>query len=277
MELLKGNIIRDKIIDDIRDKVLDLEIKPSLVVMQIGDDPASGVYIEQKRKMAEKIGYEFDHVKYEETITEEEILEKIQELNDKTSVNAILVQMPIHKKYDSIKIQNAIIPSKDVDGLTFYNIGALTSGKSYAVPCTALGVIEILKHHDIDVSGKNVVIIGRSNLVGRPLSVLLTNLDATVTLCHSRTKNLEEITRNAEILIVAIGKAKFVTSDMVSSGAVVIDVGINRVNNKLCGDVDFENIKDKCAYITPVPGGVGPMTIAMLAENVYNLYLVQKS
>jgi len=273
MELLKGNVIRDKIIDEIKKKVESLEAKPSLVVMQIGDDSASSVYIEQKRKMALKIGYRFEHLKYDETIREEEILLKIEELNSDEEVHAILIQMPINKKYDSIKIQNAVLPSKDVDGLSFYNIGALASGESYAIPCTALGVVEILKYYNVNISGSNVVIVGRSNLVGRPLSVLLTNLDATVTLCHSRTRNLGEITRKADILIVAIGRNRFIKSDMVGNGTVVIDVGINRVDEKLYGDVDFENVKDKCLAITPVPGGVGPMTIAMLAKNVYNLYL----
>ena len=271
--LLKGSIIRDNILEELRENVSKLETKPYLVIIQVGDDPASGVYIEQKRKMAAKVGYGFAHIKYDEKITEEEIISKIEELNEDSNVTAILVQMPIHRKYDSIKIQNTILPCKDVDGLTFYNIGALSNGSSYAAPCTALGVVELIKHNDINVSGKHVVVVGRSNLVGRPLSVMLTNMDATVTLCHSKTANLEKITKKADILIVAIGKARFITRDMIRYGTVVIDVGINRVDDKLCGDVDFNDVKDKCSYITPVPGGVGPMTIAMLALNVYNLYL----
>jgi len=271
--LLKGNAIRDIILDEVKGDVSKLEVKPSLVIMQIGEDPASHVYIEQKRKMAAKVGFLFEHIKYDESVTEEEIITTITKLNEDKLVTAILVQMPIHKKYDSIKIQNAISPIKDVDGLTFYNIGALTNNKSYAAPCTALGVVELLKRNNISVSGKRVVIVGRSNLVGRPLSVILTNLDATVTLCHSKTSDLSSVTREADILIVAIGKAKFITSDMVKDGAVVIDVGINRVDEKLVGDVDFDSVQDKCSNISPVPGGVGPMTIAMLAKNVYNLYL----
>ena len=271
--LLKGSIIRDEIIDELKEKVSKLETRPYLVIIQIGNDPASDVYIEQKRKMAIKVGFGFAHLKYDEKITEEEIISKIEELNADCNVTAILVQMPIHRKYDSVKIQNSVRPDKDVDGLTFYNIGALSNDSSYAAPCTALGVVELFKRNNIAVSGKNVVIVGRSNLVGRPLSVMLTNLDATVTLCHSKTDELAKIIKRADILIVAIGKANFVTREMIRYGTVVIDVGINRVDEKLCGDVDFENVKDKCSYITPVPGGVGPMTIAMLASNVYNLYL----
>ena len=271
--LLKGNVIRDVILDEIKSDVSELEIRPYLVIIQVGDDPASHVYIEQKRKMAAKVGFDFDHIKYDESVAEEEIINTINRLNEDEKVTAILVQMPIHKKYDSIKIQNSISPMKDVDGLTFYNIGALTNNKSYAAPCTALGVVELLKRNEISVSGKNVVIVGRSNLVGKPLSVMLTNLDATVTLAHSKTNNLSSVTRAADILIIAIGKAKFITADMVKDEAVVIDVGINRVNEKLVGDVDFDGMQEKCSFITPVPGGVGPMTIAMLAKNVYNLYL----
>ena len=226
--------------------------------------------------MAEFLGFNFNHIKLEDDVTIEGILRIIDELNNDEEVDGILVQMPVSEHLDSKVIQNAINPLKDVDGLTDINMGKLVHKKECLVPCTALGIMELLNYYNIPVISKNVVVVGRSDLVGRPVAELLINASATVTLCHSKTKDLASITRGADILIVAVGKSRLITKDMVKDGAVVIDVGINKLEDgSLCGDVDFENVKDKCSYITPVPGGVGQMTVLELGFNTYKAYLLR--
>ena len=225
--------------------------------------------------MCSYIGYEYEHIKLD-NVTTDDVLEVIGKLNNDTTVNGILVQLPLPKEIDSDKIVNAISPLKDVDGLTDINNGLLFHDKDTLYSCTPYGIMELLDRYNINVSGKHVVIVGRSSLVGKPMAMMMLNRDATVTICHSKTKNLEEYTKKADVLIVAIGKANFITSDMVSDNTVVVDVGISRTENGLCGDVDFESVKDKCSYITPVPGGVGQMTVAMLAKNVLKAYEMQK-
>ena len=272
MELLDGKVVKKKILEELKEEVLKLKRKPGLVVIQVGDDPASKVYVGQKEKMANSVGYNFQHIKFDENIEEDIIEKKIIELNNDDNVDGILVQMPLPKQLNSKKIQNLIDQYKDVDGLSDINSGMLTHNVDTLVPCTPKGIMDILEYYNISVSGKNVVIVGRSDLVGKPLASLMLNANATVTICHSKTDNLGEFTKNADILVAAVGKASLITKDMVKENSVVIDVGINRVNDKLCGDVDFDGVIDKVSYITPVPGGVGQMTVAELGKNVLKAY-----
>ena len=272
MKLLDGKVVKKKILEELREEVLKLKRKPGLVVIQVGDDPASKVYVGQKEKMATSVGYNFQHIKFDENIEENIIEDKIIELNNDDNVDGILVQMPLPQQLNSKKIQNLINQYKDVDGLSDINSGMLTHNVDTLVPCTPKGIMDILEYYDIPVSGKNVVIVGRSDLVGKPLASLMLNANATVTVCHSKTVNLGEITSKADILIAAVGKASLITKDMVKENSVVIDVGINRINDKLCGDVDFNDVIDKVSYITPVPGGVGQMTVAELGKNVLKAY-----
>ena len=274
--ILDGKKLKEKILEELKEKVSCLEKKPTLCVIQVGNDPASDIYIKQKEKMCNYIGYNFIHKKLEENIKQNELLHIIDELNNNKEVTSILVQMPIPKHLDSKEVHNKVNKEKDVDGLNDSNIIDLINNKDSLIPCTAYGVIELLDRYNIPIEGKDIVIVGRSNLVGMPLFHLLENRNATVTLCHSRTKELKEKTLRADILIVAVGKKHLITEDMVKEDTVVIDVGINRENDKLYGDVDFDNIKDKASYITPVPGGVGPMTIASLAKNVLKAQEIQK-
>lgn len=276
MQIMDGKKLKEEILENIKKEVNKLESKPTLCVVQIGNDEASNVYIKQKEKMCEAVGYNFIHKKFEDNIEEGTLLNEIEKLNNNEDINAILVQMPIPNHLDIKKIQNKVSSDKDVDGLNDQNIINLINNKKGLFPCTACGVIKLLKEYQVPIEGSNVVIIGRSFLVGTPLFFMLENLNATVTLCHSKTTNLKNITQKADILIVAVGKKNLITKDMVKEDSVVIDVGINKVDNKLYGDVDFDNIKDKVKMITPVPGGVGPMTIAMLAQNVLNAYKMQK-
>ncbi|MDE6059389.1 MAG: bifunctional methylenetetrahydrofolate dehydrogenase/methenyltetrahydrofolate cyclohydrolase FolD [Clostridia bacterium] len=243
--------------------------KVGLAVILIGNDPASQVYVRNKIKACEEAGIRsFAHY-LPETASEEEALSLIDALSADENVHGILVQLPLPQQLSAEKILAAIPPHKDVDGFLAENIGKLALGEESTVACTPLGVMELLKRYQIPVKGKRAVVLGRSNIVGRPMALLLLNADATVTVCHSKTLSLKEECLRADILVAAIGKPKFVTADMVKEGAVVIDVGINRTEDgKLCGDVDFENVKEKASYITPVPGGIGPMTIAMLLTNV---------
>ena len=272
MELLDGKVVKKKILEELKEEVLKLKRKPGLVVIQVGDDPDSKVYVGQKEKMANSVGYNFQHIKFDENIEEDIIEKKIIELNNDDNVDGILVQMPLPKQLNSKKIQNLIDQYKDVDGLSDINSGMLTHNVDTLVPCTPKGIMDILEYYNISVSGKNVVIVGRSDLVGKPLASLMLNANATVTICHSKTVNLGEFTKNADILVAAVGKASLITKDMVKENSVVIDVGINRVNDKLCGDVDFDGVIDKVSYITPVPGGVGQMTVAELGKNVLKAY-----
>ena len=270
-QIIDGKKISQEIKDELREKMAELKQKGEsrcLAVIQVGDDPASSVYVNNKKKACEYIGIDSESYHLPEETTEKELLELIDGLNRKPEVNGILVQLPLPKKIDEDKILLAISPEKDVDGFHPVNVGNLSIGRPGFVSCTPAGVIQLLKRAGIEIEGKECVVLGRSNIVGKPMAMLLLRENGTVTVCHSRTKDLKEITKRADILVAAIGKPKFIAADYVKEGAVVIDVGIHRnENGKLCGDVDFESVAPHCAAITPVPGGVGPMTIAMLMHN----------
>lgn len=276
--IIDGKQVAENLTNNLEKEVSKFNVKPYLVVIQVGDNTASSIYVNLKKKKAEQIGIKSTVINYPDNISEEELIKKLQTLNSDTSVNAILVQLPLPKHINADNIINVISPQKDVDGFTAENTGNLLNGitpKSY--PCTPKGIIKLLDTYNIDVSGKSAVIVGRSNIVGKPVAVMLLNRNATVTICHSRTKNLSDITKNADILISAVGK-KMIFADMVKKGAVVIDVGIFKdENNKTTGDVDFENVKEVASYITPVPKGVGPMTIACLMENTIELFKQQNN
>lgn len=247
--------------------------RPGLAVVIVGDDPASHVYVRNKKKGCEEVGFLSREYALPESTTEEELIALVEELNGDSEIDGILVQLPLPRHLDDKKVIEHIDPSKDVDAFSYHNVGRITVGDYDFLPCTPAGVMELLHEYNIDVSGKNAVVVGRSNIVGKPQALLLLQANATVTVAHSKTQNLAEVTRGADILVVAIGKAKFVTSDMVKEGAVVIDVGMDRdENGKLCGDVDFEGVCEKASYITPVPGGVGPMTITELLKNTLTSY-----
>lgn len=244
-------------------------IKSKLVVIMVGDDPASKVYVKNKSKACEDVGIEYEEYLLESKITQKELIDLIKRLNEDNTVNGILLQSPIPSNLDINEAFRTIAPEKDVDGFNPINVGKLVLNQDTFVSCTPFGIIKMFEEYNIDLCGKNVVILGRSNIVGKPLIHCCLNKNATVTTCHSKTQNIKEIAQNADVLISAIGKAHFVTTDMVKENAIVIDVGINRLDNeKITGDVDFENVKEKAGFITPVPGGVGPMTIAMLMNNV---------
>ena len=236
--------------------------------MIVGNNPAARVYVNNKKKACEAVGFQSFEYALDEDTTQEELLELVEVLNENPQVNGILVQLPLPKQIDEKAIINAISPDKDVDAFHPSNVGRIMIGSYAFLPCTPAGVMELIASTGVSVSGKNCVVIGRSNIVGKPMAMLLLHQNGTVTICHSRTQNLKEICARADILVAAVGKANFVTADMVKEGAVVIDVGMNRLDNgKLCGDVDFAAVEPKAGYITPVPGGVGPMTIAMLMRN----------
>ena len=266
-----GKKISNEIKEELKEKVSKLPIKPCLVVISVGDNEASKVYVGQKEKCANYIGITYQHLHYD-SISDDELIKKINHLNQDKTVNGIIVQLPLPKGMDETRIVNAIDVTKDVDGLTYLNAGLLLNNKTSLVSCTPKGIMELLKRENINLEGANCVVIGRSILVGKPMMNLLINANATVTLCHSKTKNLEKITKKADILIVAIGKKHFITREMVKRGSIIIDVGINRVDGKLYGDVDYDNVLDKVKKITPVPGGVGPMTVVMLMKNVLESY-----
>ena len=271
--IIDGKSSSIKIKEELKAYVDSLGEKPGLVVIQVGDNPASNTYVKNKKLAAEYIGINFFHYKYEENTSEEELINKIKELNNDNSVDGIIVQLPLPKGFNETKIINYIDPNKDVDGLTELNAGKLVNNEDCLSSCTPTGIMKLLEMYNVEIEGKNAVVVGRSILVGKPIATMLLNKNATVTICHSKTKNLKEITKNADILVVATGHINTITEDMVNENAVVIDVGINRnEENKLCGDVDFNNIKDKVKLITPVPGGVGPMTVAMLNYNVIKSY-----
>ena len=274
--IMDGKSIKKKILDELKDEVNNLDEKPNFVVIQVGNNEASNVYIKQKAKMAEYIGYGYTHMKLNEDITQEELLRKIDELNNDDNIHGIMVQMPLPSHIDTNTIQNAVLPVKDIDGLSDMNAGILFHGKDALFSCTPYGVMELLKRYDVEISGKHAVVVGRSNLVGKPMASMLINEGATVTVCNSKTEDLAKYTKDADILIVTVGKPKLITEDMVCDGAVVIDVGITRLDTGLCGDVDFDGVVNKASYITPVPGGVGPMTVAMLGANILKAYKLQK-
>ena len=280
-QIIDGKAISTQIKDELKEQVAQMKAKGitlCLAVIQVGADPASCVYVRNKKKACEYIGIEsLSYVLPEET-TQEELLGIIQELNGRKDVNGILVQLPLPKGLDEEKILDAIDPLKDVDGFHPMNVGNLSIGRKGFVSCTPAGVIQLLKRSGISIEGKECVVIGRSNIVGKPMSMLLLKENGTVTTAHSRTKNLQEVTRRADILVAAVGKPRMITADYVKEGAVVIDVGIHRnADNKLCGDVDYESVAPKCSAITPVPGGVGPMTIAMLMKNCVESYALQNN
>lgn len=243
-------------------------ITPGLAVVIVGNDPASRVYVNSKKKACAEVGFNSYEYALPEDTTQQELLELVEKLNNDSKVNGILCQLPLPKQIDENAIINAIRPEKDVDAFHPFNVGKIMIGEFAFLPCTPAGVMELIDSTGVEVSGKNCVVIGRSNIVGKPMSMLLLHRSGTVTICHSKTQNLTEICKNADILVAAVGRANFVTADMVKEGAVVIDVGMNRLENgKLCGDVDFNEVEKKSSFITPVPGGVGPMTIAMLMQN----------
>ncbi len=269
--IIDGRKISAQIKEECKEQVAAYQargIEICLAVVQVGSDPASSVYVNNKKKACAYVGIRSLSYELDETVTEEELLQLVDRLNNDPAVNGILVQLPLPAHIDENKIIRAISPMKDVDGFHPYNVGALSIGLKGFVSCTPAGVIQLLKRSGIEIAGKNCVVIGRSNIVGKPMSMLLLRENGTVTVTHSRTKDLQEITSKADILIAALGKPKFITKEYVKEGAVVIDVGIHRnAENKLCGDVDFEDVKEKVSAITPVPGGVGVMTIAMLMCN----------
>lgn len=267
MKIIDGKLVSAAIRNDLKNEVAAMQKTIGLAVILVGDDPASCVYVKNKEKACAEVGVTSYKFAFPADSTEKEIEEKINELNAAPNINGILVQLPLPKHLNERKILSFIDPKKDVDGFSPYQIGKLLLGEDCLVSCTPQGIMQLLSYYDIPVAGKHAVVIGRSNIVGKPISLLLLKENATVTICHSRTKDLAEITRQADILVVAIGKPRFVTEDMVKEGAVVIDVGINRVDGALCGDVDFENVAEKCSFITPVPGGVGPMTVTSLMYN----------
>ena len=269
--IIDGKKISTEIKDETRDKVAELKAQGkeiSLAVVQVGDNPASCVYVRNKKKACEYVGIKSVSHELPEETTEAELLELIDKLNNDDTINGILVQLPLPAHMDENKVIDAISPYKDVDGFHLMNVGALSTGQKGFISCTPYGIIQLLKRSNIDIAGKHCVVIGRSNIVGKPMSMLLLRENGTVTVVHSKTQNMKEITKQADILVVAIGKPKFVDETFVKEGAVVIDVGINRdEDNKICGDVDYDRVFDKVSAITPVPGGVGPMTIAMLMNN----------
>lgn len=267
MTLLDGKRIAAEIRSELREEVAAMKKKPSLAVVLIGNDPASEIYVKGKIRACEEVGILSRNYRLPESATQTEAENLVRSLALDGEINGILVQLPLPKGLNSDRILSFIPPEKDADGFSPVNFGKIALGEDAVSACTPQGIIELLSRYHIEISGKRAVVVGRSKIVGRPIAMLLLNRDATVTVCHSRTENLKEECRNADILIAAIGKAGFITADMIKKDAVVIDVGINRENGKIRGDVDFEGAMEKAAYITPVPGGVGPMTIAMLLKN----------
>ncbi len=271
--ILDGKKLREKIFEDLILKVEKMPVKPTLAVILAGDDPSSKIYVNNKRKCAQKLGINSMVFEYPSDVSQSEILKKIDELNDDKNINAILVQLPLPEHIDKFKVIDRILPSKDVDGLTTYNSGKLFSGEEpFVYPCTPKGICLLLDEYKINPAGKHVVVIGRSNLVGKPVAQMMLRRDATVTICHSKTENLAEITKTADILISAVGK-NVVGEKNIKLNSVVIDVGIFKdLSGSIRGDVEFDEISNKASYISPVPGGVGPMTIASLMLNTVELY-----
>lgn len=280
-KLLMGKEVSARIKAELKTEVENLKkegINPGLAVIIVGEDPASQVYVRNKERACEECGIYSEKYALTAETTQEELLKLIDELNNKSSISGILVQLPVPKHIDEKTIINAIAPNKDVDAFHPVNVGKIMVGNYDFVPCTPAGVMELIKESGIDVSGKECVIVGRSNIVGKPQAMLLLHQNGTVTICHSKTKNLAEKTKNADILVAAVGIPNFIKGDMIKKGAVVIDVGINRLENKkLCGDVEFESAEKVAGAITPVPGGVGPMTIAMLMKNTVKAAILNKS
>ena len=271
MEIIDGKLLSSEVREGLKAEVELLKEKgiiPNLAVILVGEDKASQIYVKNKSKACQDVGIKYEEFILPASTTMEELLSLIDDLNERKDVHGILLQSPVPKHLNIDKAFERISPEKDVDGFNPINVGRLCLKQDGFVSCTPAGIMRMFEKYKIELAGKNAVVLGRSNIVGKPMSLCLLNKDATVTICHSKTKNLSEITKQADILVVALGKTKFVTKDMVKDGAVVIDVGINRTNEGLFGDVDFEDVKEKASYITPVPGGVGPMTVAILMSNV---------
>lgn len=278
--IIDGKSIAKQIRDNLKNKIgiNNSTISPTLAVILVGDNEASQIYVRNKKKAADEIGINCQILELSSSIGENALLEVIEQLNTDENIHGIIVQLPLPKHIDALKILSKINPLKDVDGFSPYNTGLLSYNDPNAfISATPKGILELLKSTGTELAGKHAVIIGRSNIVGKPVSMLLLNNDCTVTITHSKTKEIASILRTADIVIAACGQAKLVKSDWIKEGAIVIDVGINREDGKLCGDVDFENVKEKAAYITPVPGGVGPMTIATLLSNTYEAFCLQKN
>ena len=271
-EIIDGKLVSNKLREELKIEIAEFKnnygITPGLAVIMVGDNPASAVYVRNKHKACADVGITSYQIELPTETSEDELLSKIDELNADKNVHGILVQLPLPKHIDEEKVINRISPDKDVDAFHPINVGKIMIGNYSFLPCTPAGIMELLRHYNVDITGKKCVVVGRSNIVGKPMALLLLEKHGTVTVCHSRTRELSEITREADILVVAIGRACFLTADMVKDGAVVIDVGINRLpDGKLAGDVDFEPVAERASLITPVPGGVGPMTITMLLKN----------
>ncbi len=280
-QVIDGKLVSRQVRERVAEETKQLKEKgvtPGLAVIIVGDDPASQVYVRNKEKACEEVGFYSEKFALPESTTQQELNELVTKLNKNDKINGILCQLPLPKHLDDKEVINLIDPIKDVDAFHPVNVGAIMIGDYSFLPCTPAGVMELIHSTGVDISGKKAVVIGRSNIVGKPMAMLLLHENATVEITHSKTVDLAEVTKTADILVAAIGKAKFVTADMVRDGAVVIDVGMNRdENGKLCGDVDFENVKDKCSFITPVPGGVGPMTISMLMQNTLTAAKIQNN
>ena len=281
MQIIDGKAVSKAVKEQVKKECDELKAKgitPGLAVIIVGDDSASQVYVKNKEKACEACGFYIKKYALPADTTQEELNNLVKELNNDDRINGILCQLPLPSHLDDKEVINLIDPIKDVDAFHPVNVGAIMIGDYNFLPCTPAGIMELIHSTGIEISGKKAVVMGRSNIVGKPMSMLLLHEDATVEITHSKTKNLPDITKEADILVAAIGKAKFVTADMVKDGAVVIDVGMDRdENGKLCGDVDIESVKDKCSYITPVPGGVGPMTIAMLMKNTLTAAKLQNN
>ena len=266
--IIDGKKVSNEIIENIKNEISDKNLKIGFAIIWIGNNEASSIYVNNKIKKCESIGISTELFHLDENISEEKVLDLINKLNNREDINGILLQSPIPKSIDINKCFNRISPDKDIDGFSNISCGNLFLSSPSFISCTPKGIIRLLDYYNIPLTGKNVCIINRSNIVGKPLFHLLIEKDATVTMCHSKTKNIKEFTKNADIVISAVGKPNFITEDMIKDNAVVIDIGISRVNGKVVGDVDFSNVSKKASFITPVPGGVGPMTIAMVLENI---------
>ncbi|NPA11303.1 MAG: bifunctional methylenetetrahydrofolate dehydrogenase/methenyltetrahydrofolate cyclohydrolase FolD [Epsilonproteobacteria bacterium] len=276
MTILDGKKLSNKIKNQLKQEIKELGFTPKLAVILVGDDPASQTYVGMKKKACEEVGIESVVYKFDKKVSEIELLAQIDDINNDSSINGLLIQLPLPKHIDTAKILEKVEPIKDVDGFHPYNMGKLVEGLDTFAPCTPLGVMELFKEYGIDLVGKDVCVVGASNIVGKPMWALLVNAWATVDICHIETRDLKAHTSRADIVIVGVGKPNLITADMVKDGVIVVDIGINKVDGKIVGDVDFENVSKKASYITPVPGGVGPMTIAMLLKNTLKAAKLQK-
>lgn len=273
--IMDGVLASQKLRSKITEEIKNTKITPTLAVIKVGDNKASEVYVRNKKRACEEVGINFVGIDFPDTISQDAVIAEIRRLNNDISINGILVQLPLPNNFDAGVIINEIDPVKDVDGLTYTNVGNLVLENECLTSCTPMGVMELLSMYNVDLDGKDVCIVGRSNLVGKPLIQLLLQQNATVSICHSRSLNMKDYTKHADVLIVAAGHPNLITKDMVKDGSVIIDVGINKENDSLCGDVPFDEVSKKASLITPVPGGVGPMTVASLLKNVVKAYKIQ--